>query len=127
MRAEAHVPSNCRFSERDASLWRARSIPSGRRERLSCWLPWQRSPPRSLSRERLAEAAWPKPDSASANAVYAAVSRLRAQLPEQSGNTLVRSDGQGYRLGIAPGCVDAIRFETAARALLRPERTLDEQ
>ncbi|WP_211339557.1 BTAD domain-containing putative transcriptional regulator [Nocardia mexicana] len=65
-------------------------------------------PGRSVPKTTLVDWIWgEKPPSDAANALQALVSRLRRLLPDGS------LDGQagGYRLTVAPGAVDAVRFE----------------
>jgi predicted ATPase/DNA-binding SARP family transcriptional activator len=66
----------------------------------------------------LIERLWPDDRPAdAANALQSLVSRLRATL-RQSGiaGGVLESSPAGYRLAVAPACVDAVAFETAARA-----------
>ncbi|MTE11407.1 AAA family ATPase [Nocardia sp. CT2-14] len=65
-------------------------------------------PGRAVSKGRLVDWIWgEEPPSDAANALQALVSRLRRVLPD--GSIEVRAGG--YRLAVAPGDVDAVRFE----------------
>ena len=68
---------------------------------------------RDVSREALIDAIWEDaPPADAGHALQALVSRLRRML----GSEAVRSGAAGYRLAVAPEDVDALAFETAARA-----------
>ena len=71
------------------------------------------APGRVVSADRLIDDLWQdEPPAAAHNALQALVSRLRAVV----GRATIESGGGGYRLNIAPECVDLVLFEQRVRA-----------
>jgi predicted ATPase/DNA-binding SARP family transcriptional activator len=69
-------------------------------------------PDRVVLVDQLVDAVWGEdPPAKAANALQSLVSRLRRLLPD-----VVESHPAGYRLALDPDAVDAVRFETLARA-----------
>src|SRR5512132_1260874 len=69
-------------------------------------------PDRVVSTGQLVDAVWDAdPPAGAANALQSLVSRLRRLLPD-----VVESHPAGYRLALDPDAVDAVRFETLAKA-----------
>ncbi|MFC7446884.1 BTAD domain-containing putative transcriptional regulator [Rhodococcus daqingensis] len=76
------------------------------------------APDRPVSVEALSDAVWHSRSDAEVprnglHALHALISRLRGALPD---GATVRSVEGGYRLGLAPEAVDAVRFEQLARS-----------
>ncbi len=69
-------------------------------------------PDRVVLVDQLVDAVWGEdPPAKAANALQSLVSRLRRLLPD-----VVESHPAGYRLALDPDAVDAVRFETLAKA-----------
>ncbi len=87
-------------------------VPHGRSSELFATLAI--SAPASVSTERLAILAWAEGKSATAGAVYTAMSRLRTSLQNAGFESLVESDLTGYRLAVSPASIDVLQFDRLA-------------